>query len=48
MFQLARQLGYYTHPKTATAADLAEELDVTASTVHEHLHKAEQKLLDLS
>jgi predicted DNA binding protein len=48
VFQLARQLGYYVHPKTATAADLAEELDVTTSTVHEHLHKAEQKLLDLS
>jgi len=48
VFQLARRQGYYSHPKEATAADLAEELDVTTSTVHEHLHKAEQKLLDLS
>ena len=48
VFQLARQSGYYAHPKTATASDLADELGVTTSTVHEHLHKAEQKLLDLS
>lgn len=48
VFQLARRRGYYSHPKAATAADLAAELDVTTSTVHEHLHKAEQKLLDLS
>ena len=48
VFQLARQSGYYAHPKAATASDLADELGVTTSTVHEHLHKAEQKLLDLS
>jgi predicted DNA binding protein len=48
VFQLARQSGYYAHPKETTASDLAEDLGVTTSTVHEHLHKAEQKLLDLS
>lgn len=48
VFQLARRSGYYTHPKAATASDLADELGVTTSTVHEHLHKPEQKLLDLS
>ncbi|ELZ00386.1 DNA binding protein [Natrialba asiatica DSM 12278] len=48
VFQLARRRGYYAHPKEATASDLAAELDVTTSTIHEHLHKAEQKLLDLS
>lgn len=48
VFQLARQRGYYAHPKAATAADLADELGVTTSTVHEHLHKAEQTLLDRS
>jgi hypothetical protein len=31
-----------------TAGDLAEELGITTSTFHEHLHKAEEKLLDLS
>lgn len=48
VFQLARRSGYYAHPKRATARQLAEELGVTTSTVHEHLHKAEQLLLDLS
>lgn len=48
VFQLARRNGYYAHPKAATASDLADELGVTTSTIHEHLHKAEQKLLDLS
>lgn len=48
VFQLARRAGYYAHPKQATASDLAEELGVTTSTVHEHLHKAEQTLLDRS
>jgi predicted DNA binding protein len=48
VFQLARNMGYYAHPKAATASDLADELDVTTSTIHEHLHRAEQKLLDRS
>lgn len=48
VFQLARRSGYYAHPKRATATDLAETLGVTRSTVHEHLHKAEQALLDRS
>lgn len=47
-FQLARRSGYYAHPKETTADDLAAELGVTTSTVHEHLHKAEEKLLNLS
>lgn len=48
VFQLARRNGFYAHPKRVTARRLAEELGVTTSTVHEHLHKAEQLLLDLS
>ena len=48
VFQLARRTGYYAHPKEATADDLATTLGVTTSTIHEHLHKAEKKLLDLS
>jgi predicted DNA binding protein len=48
IFQLARTRGYYRRPKTTTARELAEELDITTSTFHEHLHKAEEKLLDLS
>jgi len=48
VFQLARTMGYYKRPKDASAADVAAELGITTSTVHEHLHKAEEKLLDLS
>lgn len=47
VFQLARKRGYYRQPKEATAGGLAVELDITTSTFHEHLHKAEEKLLDL-
>ena len=47
VFQLARKRGYYRQPKETTAGELAAELDVTTSTFHEHLHKAEEKLLDL-
>ncbi|KTG10358.1 hypothetical protein AUR64_12370 [Haloprofundus marisrubri] len=48
IFQLARNRGYYQHPKASTAGELAEELSITTSTFHEHLHKAEAKVLDLS
>jgi predicted DNA binding protein len=48
IFQLARRRGYYKQPKTVTAGNLAAELDITTSTLHEHLHRAEEKLLDLS
>jgi len=48
VFQLARTMGYYKRPRDASAGDVAAELGVTTSTFHEHLHKAEEKLLDLS
>jgi predicted DNA binding protein len=48
VFQLARRRGYYTPPKETTASDLAEKLGVTTSTIHEHLRKAEQELLNLT
>lgn len=48
VFQLARKRGYYRQPKATSAGELATELDITTSTVHEHLHNAEEKLLDLS
>lgn len=47
-FQLARTMGYYRRPRDASAGDVAAALGVTTSTFHEHLHKAEEKLLDLS
>lgn len=48
VFQLARKRGYYRQPTETTAGELAAELDITTSTFHEHLHKAEEKHLDLS
>lgn len=47
VFQLARRKGYYRHPKETSAGELAAELGIATSTFHEHLHRAEQKILDL-
>lgn len=47
VFQLARRKGYYQHPKATSAGELAAELGIATSTFHEHLHKAEHKILDL-
>ncbi|MFC7009366.1 helix-turn-helix domain-containing protein [Halalkalicoccus salilacus] len=48
VFDLARRRGYYVWPRETTPQELADDLGITTSTLHEHLHKAEQKLLDLS
>lgn len=45
VFQLAREQGYYEYPKETTAGELADELGITTSTLHEHLHKVEAVLL---
>lgn len=45
VFQLARERGYYEHPKETTAQELADELGISTSTLHEHLHKVESILL---
>lgn len=45
VFQLAREWGYYEYPKEASAGELADELNITTSTLHEHLHKVEAVLL---
>lgn len=46
VIDLARQMGYYTWPRSASASDLAEELGIAESTLLEHLRKAEAKLFD--
>lgn len=45
VFRLARRQGYYATPRRADAAALADEIGVTASTVHEHLRRIEARLL---
>nr|WP_268951760.1 bacterio-opsin activator domain-containing protein [Salinigranum halophilum] len=37
--------GYYDWPRGSTAEELAESLDVASATLHQHLRKAERKLL---
>ncbi|WP_187432972.1 helix-turn-helix domain-containing protein [Natronococcus pandeyae] len=45
VFELARARGYYEWPKQISGTELADELDIATATLHEHLHKAEAKLL---
>ncbi len=45
VFELARARGYYEWPKQISGTKLADELKISTSTLHEHLHKAEAKLL---
>lgn len=45
VFELARREGYYTWPREVTAGELADDLDISKTTLLEHLRKAEAKLL---
>jgi predicted DNA binding protein len=45
VFELAQQEGYYTWPRETSASDLTEQVDVSKTTLLEHLRKAEAKLL---
>jgi hypothetical protein len=46
VFELAQRRGYYSWPRQTSASDLADALDVSKTTLLEHLRKAESKLLD--
>jgi predicted DNA binding protein len=37
--------GYYDWPRKSTAEEVADSLDITSATLHQHLRKAEEKLL---
>jgi DNA-binding NarL/FixJ family response regulator len=41
----AYQLGYYEQPKSATGEELAEQFDLSASTVHQHLRSGARKII---
>ena len=43
--ETAYEAGYYEVPREATAAEVAAELDLDASTVVEHLQRAERNLM---
>lgn len=42
----AHRAGYFEHPKEASAAEVAERLDIARSTFTEHLAAAQRNLLD--
>ncbi|SFG58609.1 HTH DNA binding domain-containing protein [Halopelagius inordinatus] len=46
VFELARKRDYYDWPRGISARDLADELDISKTTLLEHLRKAESKLLN--
>lgn len=46
IFEHARNEGYYSWPREISATGLAESLDISKTTLLEHLRKAEAKLLD--
>lgn len=48
VFELARERGYYQWPRGVSTRELAAELDISKTTMLEHLRKAESKLLDPS
>ncbi|WP_321169923.1 helix-turn-helix domain-containing protein [Salinigranum rubrum] len=38
--------GYYAWPREVAASELAETLNITTSTLHEHIQKIEAKVLN--
>jgi predicted DNA binding protein len=40
--------GYYDWPRQRTAEQVADSLGITSATLHQHLRRAEQKLIELS
>ncbi|MFB6269263.1 MAG: helix-turn-helix domain-containing protein, partial [Halobacterium sp.] len=46
VYELARDEGYYEWPRETSTRELADQLDISKTTLLEHLRKAESKLLD--
>ncbi|MFC6752733.1 helix-turn-helix domain-containing protein [Halorubrum tibetense] len=46
VYEHARQVGYYEWPRGVSTRELADDLEVSKTTLLEHLRKAESKLLD--
>ncbi|MDL0123161.1 helix-turn-helix domain-containing protein, partial [Halobacterium salinarum] len=45
VLRAAFHAGYFEWPRESTAEDLAADMGVTAPTLHNHLRRAQQKLL---
>ncbi|NLV09969.1 bacterio-opsin activator [Halomicrobium mukohataei] len=46
VLETAHEMGYFDYPKGANAGEVAEALDISVSTLAEHLAAAQTKLLD--
>ncbi|GAB7090458.1 hypothetical protein JCM18237_07290 [Halorubrum luteum] len=46
VYEHARETGYYEWPRQTSTRELADDLNVSKTTLLEHLRKAESKLLD--
>ncbi|AGN02259.1 putative PAS/PAC sensor protein [Salinarchaeum sp. Harcht-Bsk1] len=44
--EAAHAMGYFERPRRNSGQEIAETLDVTPATFHQHLRKAERKLID--
>jgi predicted DNA binding protein len=44
VLETAVDVGYYTNPREATHADIADELGIAATTVGEHLREIESRV----
>jgi hypothetical protein len=38
--------GYFNWPRDSTAEEVADSLDIASATLHDHLRKAQRKVLD--
>jgi len=45
VLETAHEMGYFDHPKRANAGEVADALDINATTFTEHLSAAQRKLL---
>ncbi|RBI58820.1 PAS sensor protein [halophilic archaeon] len=43
----AYRAGYFDWPRASTAEEVADALDISAATLHQHLRKSQEKLLDV-
>lgn len=46
VLEVAHGMGYFEHPREATAGEVADELGIATTTFTEHLAAAQRKLLD--
>jgi len=45
VIERADELGYFAWPRESTAEDVADDLDISSATFHQHLRAAEDKLV---